>query len=90
MERCTTSLRSCSDPGVGKPHLATAPGRNAIRRRHKALFARADKLFTRLDIELGESRCAGVGWASVPVIGEPGLRWGPFASIFRAGGVRGC
>ena len=34
--------------GVGKTHLATALGHNAIRRRHTVLFARADKLFTRL------------------------------------------
>lgn len=34
--------------GVGKTHIATALGHNAIRRRHTVLFARADKLFTRL------------------------------------------
>jgi DNA replication protein DnaC len=34
--------------GIGKTHLATALGHIAIRRRHTALFARADKLFTRL------------------------------------------
>lgn len=34
--------------GVGKTHLATALGHMAIRRRHSALFARSDKLFTRL------------------------------------------
>jgi DNA replication protein DnaC len=34
--------------GVGKTHLATALGHIAIRRRHTVLFARADKLFTRL------------------------------------------
>jgi DNA replication protein DnaC len=34
--------------GVGKTHLATALGHIAIRRRHSVLFARADKLFTRL------------------------------------------
>ena len=34
--------------GVGKTHLATALGHMAIRRRHTVLFARADKLFTRL------------------------------------------
>ena len=34
--------------GVGKTHLATALGHIAIRRRMTVLFARADKLFTRL------------------------------------------
>ncbi|MBP2525581.1 IS21-like element helper ATPase IstB [Rhodococcus sp. PvP104] len=34
--------------GVGKTHLATALGHMAIRRRHSVLFARSDKLFTRL------------------------------------------
>lgn len=34
--------------GVGKTHLATALGHIAIRRRKSVLFARADKLFTRL------------------------------------------
>ena len=34
--------------GVGKTHLATALGHIAIRRRMSVLFARADKLFTRL------------------------------------------
>ena len=34
--------------GVGKTHLATALGHSAIRRRMTVLFARADKLFTRL------------------------------------------
>ncbi|OBA86945.1 ATP-binding protein [Mycolicibacterium mucogenicum] len=34
--------------GVGKTHLATALGHIAIRRRHSVLFARSDKLFTRL------------------------------------------
>lgn len=34
--------------GVGKTHLATALGHTAIRRRHSVLFARSDKLFTRL------------------------------------------
>lgn len=34
--------------GVGKTHLATALGHIAIRRRHSVVFARADKLFTRL------------------------------------------
>ncbi|MCZ4077769.1 IS21-like element helper ATPase IstB [Rhodococcus sp. H36-A4] len=34
--------------GVGKTHLATALGHMAIRRRHTVLFARSDKLFTRL------------------------------------------
>jgi DNA replication protein DnaC len=34
--------------GVGKTHLATALGHMAIRRRNTVLFARADKLFTRL------------------------------------------
>ena len=34
--------------GVGKTHLATALGHIAIRRRLSVLFARADKLFTRL------------------------------------------
>jgi DNA replication protein DnaC len=34
--------------GVGKTHLATALGHIAIQRRHTVLFARADKLFTRL------------------------------------------
>jgi len=34
--------------GVGKTHLATALGHIAIQRRHTILFARADKLFTRL------------------------------------------
>ncbi|WP_370499823.1 ATP-binding protein [Mycolicibacterium sp. jd] len=34
--------------GVGKTHLATALGHLAIRRRHTVLFARSDKLFTRL------------------------------------------
>jgi DNA replication protein DnaC len=34
--------------GVGKTHLATALGHIAIRRRHTVLFARSDKLFTRL------------------------------------------
>ena len=34
--------------GVGKTHLATALGHIAIRRRHSVLYARADKLFTRL------------------------------------------
>ncbi|MDN5768462.1 MAG: IS21-like element helper ATPase IstB [Humibacillus sp.] len=34
--------------GVGKTHLATALGHAAIRRRMSVLFARADKLFTRL------------------------------------------
>jgi DNA replication protein DnaC len=34
--------------GVGKTHLATALGHAAIRRRTSVLFARADKLFTRL------------------------------------------
>ena len=34
--------------GVGKTHLANALGHMAIRRRHTVLFARADKLFTRL------------------------------------------
>lgn len=34
--------------GVGKTHLATALGHIAVRRRHSVLFARADKLFTRL------------------------------------------
>src|SRR5271167_4442582 len=34
--------------GVGKTHLATALGHMAIRRRNSVLFARSDKLFTRL------------------------------------------
>jgi DNA replication protein DnaC len=34
--------------GVGKTHLASALGHIAIRRRHSVLYARADKLFTRL------------------------------------------
>lgn len=34
--------------GVGKTHLATALGHTAIRRRLNVVFARADKLFTRL------------------------------------------
>ncbi|WP_341361320.1 ATP-binding protein [Georgenia sp. M64] len=34
--------------GAGKTHLATALGHIAIRRRHSVIFARADKLFTRL------------------------------------------
>lgn len=34
--------------GVGKTHLATALGHKAIRRRRSVLFARSDKLFTRL------------------------------------------
>jgi DNA replication protein DnaC len=34
--------------GVGKTHLATALGHIAIRRRHSVVYARADKLFTRL------------------------------------------
>lgn len=34
--------------GAGKTHLATALGHAAIRRRMSVLFARADKLFTRL------------------------------------------
>jgi DNA replication protein DnaC len=34
--------------GVGKTHLATALEHMAIRRRHNVLFARSDKLFTRL------------------------------------------
>ena len=34
--------------GVGKTHLATALGHMVIRRRHSVLFARSDKLFTRL------------------------------------------
>jgi DNA replication protein DnaC len=34
--------------GVGKTHLATALGHMAIRRRRTVLFARSDKLFTRL------------------------------------------
>ncbi|UCZ91840.1 ATP-binding protein [Gordonia sp. WA4-43] len=34
--------------GVGKTHLATALGHMAIRRRHSVLFARSDKLFTKL------------------------------------------
>ncbi len=34
--------------GVGKTHRATALGNMAIRRRHSVLFARSDKLFTRL------------------------------------------
>lgn len=34
--------------GVGKTHLATALGHAAIRRRMSVVFARADKLFTRL------------------------------------------
>ncbi|UPW04731.1 IS21-like element helper ATPase IstB [Rhodococcus pyridinivorans] len=34
--------------GVGKTHLATALGHMAIRRRRSVLFARSDKLFTRL------------------------------------------
>lgn len=34
--------------GVGKTHLATALGHTAIRRRMSVVFARADKLFTRL------------------------------------------
>lgn len=34
--------------GVGKTHLATALGHIAVRRRHTVLYARADKLFTRL------------------------------------------
>jgi DNA replication protein DnaC len=34
--------------GVGKTHLATSLGHIAIKRRHTATFARADKLFTRL------------------------------------------
>lgn len=34
--------------GVGKTHLATALGHIAIRRRHTVIYARADKLFTRL------------------------------------------
>ena len=33
---------------MGKTHLATALGHMAIRRRHNVLFARSDKLFTRL------------------------------------------
>jgi DNA replication protein DnaC len=52
-----TSLRFLDDKqsaiilgpvGVGKSHLATALGHTAIQRRHTVLFARADKLFTRL------------------------------------------
>ncbi|GAA4290167.1 hypothetical protein GCM10023161_34300 [Mycobacterium paraffinicum] len=34
--------------GVGKTHLASALDHIAIQRRHTVLFARADKLFTRL------------------------------------------
>lgn len=34
--------------GVGKTHLASSLGHIAVRRRHTVLYARADKLFTRL------------------------------------------
>ncbi|MGK2902675.1 MAG: ATP-binding protein, partial [Mycobacterium sp.] len=47
-ERGILILEPAITPGVGKTHLATALGHIAIRRRHSVLFARSDKLFTRL------------------------------------------